>query len=65
MNEYRVTRIKPHLDPACAGYRDTSARQGYYIQANSHEEALRLMANRFPNEADIGFDIQLWRKRKS
>ena len=43
MNEYRCTRNAPYSHD-CIGHADTRARQGYYIKANSAEEAWQKMA---------------------
>lgn len=44
----------------CLGKNDLSARQGYYIDANSAEEAWQKMAIRFPEEVEAGFTVQEW-----
>lgn len=60
MKEYRCTRNAPYSHQ-CLGHNDLSARQGYYITANSQEEAWEKMACRFPEEADEGFTVDEWR----
>jgi hypothetical protein len=57
MKEYRCTRNRFYLkdpDP-----NDLTYRQGYYIEANSPEEALEKMAKQFPDKDDIeaGFTV--------
>lgn len=59
MKEYRCTRNAPYTHD-CLGHDDTTARQGYYIKANSAEEAWEKMAIRFPNEVNEGFTVQEW-----
>lgn len=59
MNEYRCTRRKPY-PKGTPGFDDASARQGYYIRATSEKQALYQMAEKFPGEAAIGFDVTLW-----
>ena len=44
----------------CIGRDDLTARQGYYIQALSAEEAWERMAIRYPEETSIGFTVQDW-----
>ncbi|MDV3002531.1 MAG: hypothetical protein N5P05_004186 (plasmid) [Chroococcopsis gigantea SAG 12.99] len=57
MNEYRCTRNAPYQEN-CPGKSDITARQGHYIRAESPEEALQEMANRYPDEAEAGFTVQ-------
>lgn len=57
--EYRCTRNAPYTHD-CTGRDDIRERQGYYIKANSEEEAWQKMATRFPNETEVGFTIQEW-----
>lgn len=59
MKEYRCTRNAPYSHQ-CIGHDDLTARQGYYIQANSIEEAWQKMAIRFPDEVEAGFTVQEW-----
>lgn len=59
MKEYRCTRNASYSHQ-CIGRDDLSARQGYYIHADSIEEAWQRMAIRFPEEADAGFTVQEW-----
>ena len=59
MKEYRCTRNAPYSHQ-CIGQDDLTARQGYYIQANSIEEAWQRMAIKFPEETEAGFTVQVW-----
>jgi len=59
MKEYRCTRNASYSHN-CLGHHDTTARQGYYIQANTDEEAWEKMAMRFPTEVDTGFTVEVW-----
>ncbi len=59
MQEYRCTRNALYTHD-CIGYDDITARQGYYIQASSAEEAWERMAIRFPEETSVGFTVQDW-----
>jgi len=57
--EYRCTRNAPYTHD-CLGHDNITARQGYYIEANSPEEAWEKMATRFPGETEEGFTVQEW-----
>jgi hypothetical protein len=57
--EYRCTRNALYTHD-CLGHDDITARQGYYIKADSAEEALEKMAIRFPEEVNEGFTVQEW-----
>ena len=58
-NMYRCTR--PEKYPAgTLGHKNPGARQGYYIQASSLEEAETSMKSSFPDDRKI--DVELWRK---
>ncbi|MBE9019872.1 hypothetical protein IQ272_27815 [Chroococcidiopsidales cyanobacterium LEGE 13417] len=57
--EYRCTRNASYSHD-CLGHDDITARQGYYIKANSSEEAWEKMATRFPEEVNEGFTVQEW-----
>jgi len=57
--EYRCTRNSLYTHD-CLGRDDTTARQGYYIKADSEEEAWQRMATRFPEEVGAGFTVQEW-----
>lgn len=61
MSEYRCTRKKPY-EKGSAGYKDTSARVGYFIEAESKEQALEQMKKRFPDDIRYGFDVELWKE---
>lgn len=56
MNEYRCTRNQPYTHN-CIGRDDIGARQGYYIEAQSADEALRIMADEWSNDT-AGFTVQ-------
>jgi hypothetical protein len=57
--EYRCTRNALYLHD-CTGRDDIRERQGYYIWANSAEEAWQKMATRYPEETASGFTVQEW-----
>lgn len=57
--EYRCTRNALYTHN-CTGRDDIRERQGYYIKANSEEEAWQIMATRYPEETTAGFTIQEW-----
>ncbi len=57
--EYRCTRNALYSHD-CLGHEDILARQGYYITADSQEEAWQKMACRFPEETLEGFTVQDW-----
>jgi len=57
--EYRCTRNASYSHQ-CLGHDDLSARQGYYLMAESSEEAWQKMACRFPEETLEGFTVQEW-----
>ncbi|MEL4895946.1 hypothetical protein [Crocosphaera sp. Alani8] len=59
MPEYRCTRNASYTSD-CAGRDDLTARQGYYIEAESHEGAWKEMATRFPDDVSYGFTVQEW-----
>ena len=59
LKEYRCTRNALYTHD-CLGRDDITARQGYYIKANSEEEAWQKMATRFPEEVEAGFTVQEW-----
>lgn len=59
MKEYRCTRNALYSHN-CIGRDDITARQGYYIHANSIEEAWENMATRFPKETEAGFTVEEW-----
>jgi hypothetical protein len=57
MKKYRCTR-KELYTHECLGKDNLSARQGYYIEADTEEEAFQKMAIRFPHESE--FTIHEW-----
>lgn len=57
--EYRCTRNASYSHD-CLGHEDIRVRQGYYITADSQEEAWQKMAVRFPEEAGDGFTVEEW-----
>jgi hypothetical protein len=57
--EFRCTRNAPYTHD-CLGRDDITARQGYYIRADSAELAWEKMAIRFPEEVKEGFTVQEW-----
>jgi hypothetical protein len=59
MTEYRCTRNASYTCD-CYGRDDITARQGYYIHAESEEEAWQKMAIRYPEETVAGFTVQDW-----
>lgn len=63
MKEYRCTRNQPYQGVACPGNLNVYARQGYYIRANSEQEALKIMHKNFPGDW-CGFTATLWRDEK-
>ena len=56
---FRCTRIAPYVHN-CDGRHDLSARQGYYIRAEIALEAIKIMAQKFPEEKHIGFTVECW-----
>jgi hypothetical protein len=60
VNEYRCTRNQPYQHE-CFGKNDLGARQGYYINATSEEEALKVMAAEHPADT-AGFTAELWKE---
>jgi hypothetical protein len=59
LTQYRITRPGMYEGHGVPGVTRVSARQGYYVWANSPEEAVRKISQQFRNEIS-GFDIQLW-----
>jgi hypothetical protein len=66
MKEYRCTRNARYAHN-CIGQYDLTARQGYYILANSPEEALQRMAHKFPEDLILDcplnkiFTVEEWK----
>ncbi len=54
MKEYRCTRNAPYQETDCTGKHDLTARQGYYVEAKTPEEALNHMENTFVNDTCNG-----------
>lgn len=64
MTEYRCTRNALYQHD-CIGRDDVTARQGHYIHAESEEEAMQIMADRYPDETEAGFTVQQWQSFNS
>jgi hypothetical protein len=60
MTQFRCTRNTPY-EKGCPGYDNLSARQGYYITAETEHEAYMEMARRFPGD-HLGFAVQVWKE---
>jgi hypothetical protein len=60
MQEYRCTRNAPYTHP-CDGHFELSARNGYYIRAQTAQEARAIMVERFPEETSFGFTVDEWK----
>ena len=54
--KYRVTRPDLYLDPKCAGYADTRARQGHYYLAVDTEDVMRQARLDFPYDSRFSVD---------
>ncbi len=52
MDTYLCTRNQPYTNPNCLGHTDLKARQGYYVTAESLCDALALMQEHFPEDAE-------------
>jgi hypothetical protein len=61
LKEYRVTREYPYRE--CTKFPDFEVRQGHYVTARNAEEALQIMAKRFPEDVTAGywFALKHWR----
>lgn len=59
MNTYHCTRNQPYQNPICRGHTDLEARSGFYITADSEQEAITQMAQLYPNDT-LGFTVELW-----
>ena len=57
MNEYRCTRSDFYRARRCTGWSDTSAREGHYVRAGTHEEARRKMHIAFPTELEFSVEL--------
>lgn len=60
MKEYRCTRNTPYAPP-CNGSSDLSARNGYYLRAETAQDTMPMMVERFPEEATFGFTVEEWK----
>ncbi|MEG5049819.1 MULTISPECIES: hypothetical protein [unclassified Microcoleus] len=60
MKEYRCTRNAPYSHP-CDGRSDRGARNGYYIRAETAQDAMQRMVERFPEETSFGFTVDEWK----
>ena len=58
--EFRLSRPTAY-GPGTPGHTDPGARQGYYFQTETKEQAISKMAQSFPNER---FDVQVWKESK-
>ena len=61
LKEYRCTRNSLYSHE-CLGRDDVTARQGHYIRAESEQEALTLMEQKFPDDTE-GFTAKLWKEQ--
>lgn len=61
MIEFRMTRRRPYWNCDCPGRKNVRARQGYYIRANTFEEAAQVMREAFPEDTQFGFDGEVWK----
>ncbi|MBP0008073.1 hypothetical protein [Roseofilum sp. Belize Diploria] len=57
---YRCTRNAPYQWGNNPSRNNPKGRQGHYIQADFEQEALKLMAQRFPEETTQGFTVETW-----
>ena len=60
MKEYRCTCNAPYTH-LCDGHSDLSARNGYYIRAETAQAAGQIMGERFPEEVAQGFTVEGWK----
>lgn len=56
--EFRCTRNTPYIHD-CIGRDSLTARQGYYIKARDVADAIKKMAERFPEDT-AGFTATKW-----
>ena len=61
MIEFRMTRRRPYVTCDCPGRKNVRARQGYYIRAKTIEDAQAMMLEHFSDDAQFGFDGELWK----
>lgn len=59
IKEYRCTRSALYQHD-CPGQNDLGERRGYYIWAQTEEEAWQIMATRYPEETTVGFTVEKW-----
>ncbi len=58
--QFRCTRNTPYVsEDELLGKSDLSARQGYYVWADSEEDAIAQMSERFPSD-NKGFTVKVW-----
>jgi len=62
--EFRCTRRRPYIGCDCPGKKNLSARQGYYIRAETPDLAILQMGEHFPEDRNFGFDVQVWQLPK-
>ena len=62
--QYRMTRNRPY-PPGTPGFDNLEAREGYYIDADSEQEAHAIMASKFPEDSFFGFELQVWKNQKA
>ena len=60
MNEYRLTRPEAY-GPNTYGHTDKSARQGYYVDATTPQEAIEKFKKLYPEFKHSKVDVQLWK----
>ncbi len=58
--EYRVTLPWVYANKNCPGNTDPSARQGYYVEAESLGEAISKLRKRDPKRFSCDLEIQEW-----
>lgn len=59
--EFRMTRRRPYVLCDCPGRSNVRARQGYYIRASNLQGAEMVMREHFPEDAQFGFDGEVWK----
>lgn len=52
MVDFRCTRNAPYTAPSAPGRVDRTARVGYYFNVVSADDALEIMALRFPSDVE-------------
>ena len=59
--EWRCTRNACYDNPKAKSFTDPSCRQGYYITAETKDQAMIIMARRFPDDPHTqGFTVDRW-----